>query len=500
MTDRRVWVLVATILASSMAFIDSSAVNVALPLLQADLHATVSEVQWVVEAYLLLLSALTLVGGALGDRYGRKRLFLWGVSLFTLASAACGLVSDPWSLILARGFQGVGAALLVPGSLAILGSCFSGEARGKAVGTWSSFSAMTSAVGPVLGGWLVGRFTWRAIFFLNLPLALVVIAATLHAVPESHGADIEAKPDVVGALLAVFGLGSLAFGLTAWSMPQVPHRLAIVGLGLGILGLLLLGAWEALTPAPMVPLKLFRSLDFTVTNALTLLLYAALSAVLFFVPFDLIGIQHYTPLMAGAALAPFALLMFALSRFSGGLAERVGPRVPLVLGPLLAAVGMALFALPGVGGPYWATFMPPVLVLGLGMAITVAPLTTTVLASAGSEHAGVASGINNAIARVAGLLAIALLGLALVTTFEGQLRVRLSDLPLSPPARFVLLAHAPELLAAPLPTGMSPDVSRQVRHARSEAFVAGFRLVMIQGALLAASGGLLAAVAWRKRA
>ena len=426
------WILAATILASSMAFIDGTVVNVALPALQTNLNATAADVQWVIESYALLLSALLLVGGSLGDHYGRRRVFLLGVVIFAVASVLCGFAGNIGQLIAARALQGFGAALLVPGSLAIISNSFSEQERGRAIGVWSGFSAITAGIGPVLGGWLIEHVSWRAVFFINLPLALVVILISLRHVAENSDRE-SSRVDWLGAILAALGLGALVYGLIESSQVGFNDRSVIMALAAGIVVLILFLFVESRLSHPMLPLTLFRSRTFAGTNLLTFLLYAALGGTLFFLPLNLIQVQGYSPTAAGAVLLPFILIMSFLSRWAGGLVARYGPKLPLVVGPVITAVGYLLFLLPGIGGNYWTNFFPPAVVLGLGMAITVAPLTTTVMSSIGQNRAGTASGVNNAVARTASLVAIAVLGIVMLHVFKTNLDHRLShtNLPAS---------------------------------------------------------------------
>jgi len=470
-----------------MAFIDGTVVNVALPALQSALNATVTDVQWVIEAYSLLLSALLLVGGSLGDRYGRRRVFIIGVVIFAAASAWCGLAPGIRPLIIARAAQGFGAALLVPGSLAIISSSFREEDRGRAIGTWSGFSAITAAIGPVLGGWLIEQLSWRAVFFINLPLAIVVVVICYWHVPESSGNE-KGRLDWLGAIVIALGLGALVWGLIESARLGFTHPAIVATLVAGLILIVTFVFLERRRPHPMVPLELFRSRTFTGANLLTLLLYSALGGTLFFLPLNLIQVQHYSPTAAGAALLPFILIMFLLSRWAGGLVQKYGAKIPLIVGPAVAAIGFASFILPGVDGSYWKTFFLPMIVLGTGMAISVAPLTTTVMNSVAETRAGVASGINNAVSRVAGLLAIAVFGIIMLQAFNHALDTNLSGLP--SPIRQSLDQQRTKLAATDLPQNIAPATRVQLRGAIDRSFVVGFQAVMFTGALLATGGAI----------
>lgn len=484
--------LVATILGSSMAFIDGTVVNVALPVLQRELNVTVADLQWVVESYALFLAALLLVGGSLGDHYGRRRIYGIGVGLFAAASVWCGFASDANQLILARAAQGIGGALLVPGSLAIIGATFSQEQRGRAIGTWSGFTGITAALGPVLGGWLVEHATWRLVFFINLPVALVVLAVVSRFVPESRDEDAPAGLDLWGAALAVVGLGALVFGLIESGRLGLGHPLVLGALVLGAAGLVGFLVREARADEPMMPLELFRSRTFSGANLLTLLLYAALGGSLFYLPFNLMQVQGYSATAAGASFLPFILIMFALSRWSGGLVQRYGARLPLVVGPIIAALGFAMFALPGLGESYWTTFFPATVVLGLGMAVSVAPLTTAVMSAVEGRHVGLASGINNAVSRTAALLAIAVMSVIMLAAFNGELDHHMGQLQLAPEVQQALDAQRIKLAGAEPPAGLGEPARAEVERAIDESFLGAFRLVMLCAAGLALASALSA--------
>jgi EmrB/QacA subfamily drug resistance transporter len=482
-----------------MAMIDNTVVNVALPVLQTVLNATAADVQWIVESYALFLAALILVGGSLGDRFGRRRIFAYGVALFAAASVWCGLAPNVNQLIIARAVQGIGGALLVPGSLAIISASFNAEQRGRAIGTWSGFTGITSALGPVLGGWLIENASWRWIFFLNVPLAAIVLSIAFWRMPDFDEEETATKLDWWGAGLAAVGLGTLVYGLIESSHLSLAHPRVISALAVSVVALLAFIFVEANSRAPMMPLTLFRSRTFSGANLLTLLLYSALSGVLFFFPFNLIQVQGYSATAAGSAFLPLILIMFLLSRWSGGLVGRYGAKRPLTIGPIIAAIGFGLFAIPGIGGSYWTTFFPAVLVLGLGMAITVAPLTTTVMGAVKVRQAGIASGINNAVARTAGLLSIAVLSIIVLRAFNFGLDRRLAPLKIPPEVQQVLDQQRIKLAGAEVPAGLSNELSAALRRAIAESFVDSFRLVIFIAVGLALVSALIAALTLKNR-
>jgi EmrB/QacA subfamily drug resistance transporter len=486
-------VLLATILGSSMAFIDGTAVNVALPVMQRDLHASMADIQWVVEAFSLFLAALILVGGALGDRYGRKLIFVVGTALFTVSSIACALSHGIVAIAVARSVQGIGSALMAPASLAILSATFEGDARAKAIGTWSAATAVTAAVGPALGGWLVDHGGWQWIFYINAPIGAAVIFLTLAFVPESRNEEERGKNlDWLGAGLATIGLGAITYGLILSGSPGANAGGAIAWSVTGAVLLLVFVLSERIALNPLMPLKLFRSRVFSGVNLVTFLLYGALSEALYFVSFDMIQVHRYTPTQAGLAMMPFIVLIASLSRWAGGLVAKVGVRSMLVVGPTIAAIGYALFSLAGTDGPYWTTFLPGSVVVGLGMAVTVAPLTNAVMSAVDESHLGIASGINNAVSRVAGLIAIAAMSAIVVAIYVGQLDQRLSAIHASADVVRQVRAQSGAMAAAQIPASASVAVRNQVRGAMDDSFAFSFQIAVLIGAGLAAGSALIA--------
>jgi len=493
------WVLAATILGSSMAFIDATVINVALPAIQSELAVSVAAAQWVINAYLLLLGSLILVGGAAGDRFGRRRIFILGTVLFTAASMACGLAPNATTLIASRGLQGIGGAMLMPESLAIISATFPEEERGKAIGTWAGFSALTTALGPVLSGTLVDTLSWRAVFFINLPLAVIAIAVALRHVPEGHGED-DVAIDWHGGVLASLGLFGIAYGTSEAGTTRWSEAIVYGPMLTGFVVLAIFLWWEARAKAPMMPLALFRAPAFSGANAITFLLYAALNGALFFLPYDLIRLQGYSAAGAGATFLPFSLIMGGLSRWSGAFVDRTGARLPLMIGPVIVAAGMAVLALPGIGGSYWTTFFPAMLVLGIGMTISVAPLTTAVMGAVDERHAGTASGINNAVARIAGMLAVALFGALAVGVFGQAVDASLASLQLAPDLRSAVEAQIPRLTEAAVPAGIDGALKQAVENAFELSFLRAFRIVMLTAAGLVLASAICAALTIPKTA
>ena len=491
------WVLAGAIVGSGMAFVDGTVVNVALPNIQADLGADVTELLWIVESYMLLLSALLLIGGVLGDLYGRRRVFAIGTAVFGAASVWSAFAPDSGELIAARTVQGFGAALLVPGSLSILSATFPEAERGKAIGSWSAFSALMVALGPVLGGWLIDHGTWRYVFLINVPFVLLVLWIAARHIPESRDETAIRRIDWAGVALATAGLGAIIYGLIDGGVFGFGRPLVVAALSTGAVLLAAFVAWEARAKAPMMPLGLFRSRNFSGANLITLFLYAALGGGVFFLPFAMIQVYGYSATAAGAAFLPLIILLSTLSRWAGGLVAKVGAMLPLVVGCTLCAAGYALFAIPGSGN-YWTTFFPATVVLGLGMSVAVAPLTTVVMTSLPDSHSGLASGVNNTAARLAGLIAVAAMGAVMAVWFNANLDEQLAVLDLSQAAQQAIDAERYRLAGAELPAGLAEVTAAALRMAINESFLSGFRVVMLLAAALSLASAAAAAAMIRR--
>lgn len=490
--EHKPWILAAAVLASTMAITDESVVSVALPRIQTELGTTLPAMQWVVNAYTLCLSALLLIGGAAADRFGRRVMFLLGISIFAAASVACGLAPSVEVLIVARAIQGVGAAMLIPCSLAIIGAAFDETERGAAIGIWSGSSAIAAGIAPLLGGWLVDHWSWRVIFLINPLIAMFAVWIALRHVPDSRDPEARAGPDWRGSVLVLAGLGSLVYGLIAASTAGWRDLTVIGSVSAGLVLLVAFAFEERRSPAPMMPLDLFRSRTFSGVNLLTLLLYGALGGAFFFLPYLLIQVHGYSATATGAAFLPFTLILGVLSRWSGGLVDRYGARRPLILGPAITALGFALLALASSDGRYWVLLLP-MTVAGLGMAITVAPLTTTVINAVPARETGLASGINNAVASVAALLTIAVLGTIALSILNRTLDQHLVSAHASPEVAAVVVGARAGFVRPQIPATLSIEERRIVHSVIESAYMETIRLVLLIAAALALLGSISAA-------
>jgi EmrB/QacA subfamily drug resistance transporter len=406
------WILLATVLGTSLAFVDATVVNIALPSIGKSLDADAAGLQWTVNGYALSLASLILLGGSLGDRFGRKRVFMLGIAWFAVASLLCGLAPNIELLIVARVLKGIGGALLTPGALAIIESSFARDDRARAIGAWSGLGGIAGALGPFIGGWVIEAASWRYIFLINVPAALIVLWVAARHVPESRNTAAARTIDVPGVLTGAIGLGGLTYGFTAWPMRGPGDPVVLVSLAVGVAGLVAFVLAERRAVEPMLPLSVFRSKAFAGANLVTFLVYAANGGIFFLLVITLQVVAGFSPLASGISLLPATVLMLFLSSRAGALGQRIGPRIPMTVGPLIIAAGLILFSMIGPGENYWTGVLPGVVLLGLGLSTLVAPLTATALGALDDSLAGIASGVNNAVARAAGLLAVAILPLA----------------------------------------------------------------------------------------
>jgi len=486
--------MASTILASAMAFIDGTALNVALPSLQKSLNASGADLFWILNAYLLMLASLITLGGSLGDKLGRKKIFMTGIIIFMIGSAACGLSPDVNFLIVCRGIQGLGGALMIPGSLSIISSSFVAKERGKAIGTWSSITTMVTVGGPILGGALADAGLWRYIFFINVPIGIVSVLILLFKVKESRDEETDHALDYPGAFASLIGLALLTFGFLR--IPEVGFKdpQAYVSLGGGLIAIIIFIFIEQRSKHPMMPLKLFANKTFSGTNLLTFFLYAGLTAGILFLSLDLIQAQHYSQFEAGLTLLPFTLLMIFLSRFAGGLADKYGPRLLLIAGPSVAGIGLLLLSLvKQTNGPasYFTSFFPGIFCFGLGMSFTVAPLTTTVMGALPDHYSGTASGINNAITRIAGVFTNAILGALAILFFSGFLNERINNVRLNKDEKKAVTEQVKNLGNAKPPEQINNNDKTIIAKAYKDGFIKGYGNIMLICAGLAFLGALM---------
>jgi EmrB/QacA subfamily drug resistance transporter len=494
MTERRrnLFTLIATILGSTIVFLDATVVQVALPALSDDLDAGLADQQWVVEAYLLALVSLLLVGGALGDQFGRRRMFMIGLAGFAVTSVLCALAPTSEVLIVGRALQGFAGALLVPGSLAILAATFEGAERGKAIGTWTAWSGIATVIGPAGGGALVEALSWRAIFWINVPLVIVTVLLARTCVRESVDPQADRRIDWLGIGMSALGLGGPVYALIQQPTHGWGDPIVFVPLIAGIALFTVFLFWESRTDHPVLDLSLFRIRNFAVTNVETLVVYAALYGAMFFVTLFLQQTAGYSPIQAGFATTPISVMLFVLSPWFGKVASGTGPRVPMCVGPIVAGCGLLLLTGVGADPDYLTEILPGVALFGLGLAATVAPLTATALNSVEERHAGVASGINNGVSRVAGLLAIAVLGALISGAFGSTIDRELEGADLSQQGQQVVEDAKADPLPAPETGDLAPAEAEEIDSAATTAAEDGFHLAMIVGAALMIAGGVIA--------
>jgi EmrB/QacA subfamily drug resistance transporter len=469
-------ILTSTILASGMAFLDGSVVNIAIPTIQAKLNATISDIQWVVNGYMLMLCALILISGALGDKFGRKRIFSLGIGLFIVASFLCSVAQTITQLELFRFIQGIGGAMMVPGSLSIINIAFEENVRGRAIGLWSGFAGGVAALGPLVGGWLVQYLGWPSIFYINIPLGMLALFIAYKYIPETRNHE-STKIDWFGTFLIFLSLLGVSFGLISvpdlgWGNPAIYSSIIV-----GIISFILFILVEKKSKEPLVPFSIFKSSLVTGANIATLFLYFALSGVFFFLVLNFQQVQHYSPVFAGLAMLPTVLLITFLSGPGGTIADKIGPRLPMIIGPLIVSIGMALLIFPGTNTNYFLQFLPGLILIGVGMPIVIAPLTKSAL-SVEEKYSGAASGVNNAVARVAGLLAVALLGVIVVALFKGQLGTKMINTQLPKTMQQQIIIQENKLGGIEIPSNFTLQYKYKTQKVIDESFIYGFRWAM----------------------
>jgi len=476
-------ILTATILASGMAFLDGSVVGIAVPTIQAKLNATITGIQWIVNGYTLMLCSLILISGALGDKFGRKKIFIYGIGLFIISSYLCSISQSINQLVIFRIIQGIGGAMMVPGSLSIINIAFEEHNRGYAIGVWSGFAGGVGALAPLLGGWLVQTFGWPSVFYINIPLGIIALLLAFKYIPETRDNE-STQIDILGAFLIFLSLLGIAWGLISvsdlgWNNPAI--AISLVG---GITAFIFFIIVQKKSKHPLVPFNIFNSSLVVGANLATLFLYFALSGVIFFLVLNLQQVQHYSPIIAGLAMLPTILLITFLSGVGGKVADKIGPRLPMILGPLVVAIGMTILAFSGTHANYFTQIFPGLILFGLGMSFVIAPLTKSALAVEG-KYSGAASGINNAVARIAGLLAIALLGLIVVSLFEGHLSHTINSLSMKNSMKEQIMIQQDKLAGIEIPHNFDMQTKNEIQNAIDTSFVYGFRWAMGITALLA---------------
>lgn len=482
------WIMSSAILASAMAFIDATALNVVLPALQKSLNATGADLFWILNAYLLMLASLIIIGGSMGDKLGRKKVFMAGIFIFIGGSVTCGFATGVTWLICSRLLQGLGGALMIPGSLSLISSSITAKERGKAIGTWSAITTVVTMGGPVLGGALADAGLWRYIFFINVPIGIVALLILAFKVPESRDEDSDKSLDIPGAAAMALGLALITFGFLRVPALGIGHWQVYGALGLGVLVMIAFIIIEGKSRRPMMPLQLFSSPTFTGANLLTFFLYAALGSGMLFLGLNMVQVQGYSQLQSGLTFLPFTVLMISIARFAGGIADRRGPRLMLTLGPAVAGVGfLVLSFVRQTEGPshYWTTFFPGILIFGLGMSFTVAPLTATVMGSVSDHYSGTASGINNALTRIANVFANAVFGMLAVVFFSGNLQKNVDQLHIQPKEKQAVMAQAANLGNAKVPELKDEEQKIKVARYYQEGFIDAYVNIMRISAVLA---------------